>query len=516
VESRREAEQQLKALIESSPAAILTLDSAGKILMANEAAHRLLGFEPDTMPSQSIVPFLPLLARVPPADGSTPSFRTAMQCRGRRRDGEVFLADLWFSTYQTRSGPRLAAMLVDSSDTLRDREESSLQQLLAGSRLVIGAVSHEIRNICGAISVVCANLARHPGIAEGEDFRALRSLVTALEAMAASQLQQSAGSQELSRVDLDSLLDELRIVIEPELRDSGISFRCYLPVDLHRVWADRQKLLQVLVNLTKNSQRALAEQQRKEITITATADAGRVILRVRDTGPGIAEPERLFRPFQPGAETTGLGLYLSRAFTRVFGADLRYEGGDIGCCFAIDLTAVVEPSDEQPGPERNEQDQDSPTGRSRPVSRGPKPLIESEPDFEMAACCASVGEAVDIFRQKPIDLVLLDFDLGKEDGFQFFASARQAGFEGRVLMVTAGMTDAESVRALGLGVSGIFLKHSSPVLLARAIRKVMAGETWLDQRSVQGWLRRPSVRRRHPQDPLRKGRVRCCKACLRG
>jgi len=112
-------------------------------------------------------------------------------------------------------------------------------------------------------------------------------------------------------------------------------------------------------------------------------------------------------------------------------------------------------------------------------------LIESEPDFEMAACCASVGEAVDIFRQKPIDLVLLDFDLGKEDGFQFFASARQAGFQGRVLMVTAGMTDAESVRALGRGVSGIFLKHSSPVLLAQAIRKVMAGETWLDQNTMQ-------------------------------
>jgi DNA-binding NarL/FixJ family response regulator len=103
----------------------------------------------------------------------------------------------------------------------------------------------------------------------------------------------------------------------------------------------------------------------------------------------------------------------------------------------------------------------------------------------MAACCASVGEAVDIFRQKPIDLVLLDFDLGKEDGFQFFASARQAGFQGRVLMVTAGMTDAESVRALGRGVSGIFLKHSSPVLLAQAIRKVMAGETWLDQNTMQ-------------------------------
>jgi two-component system, NarL family, nitrate/nitrite response regulator NarL len=112
-------------------------------------------------------------------------------------------------------------------------------------------------------------------------------------------------------------------------------------------------------------------------------------------------------------------------------------------------------------------------------------LIENEPDFEMAAHCASVGEAIDILRQKPIDLVLLDFDLGNEDGFQFIERARQSGFEGRVLMVTAGMADAESVQALRMRVGGIFPKHSSPRLLAQAIRKVMAGETWLDQDSIQ-------------------------------
>ena len=141
-ELRRDAEQQLEALIESSPAAILTVDSAGRILMANQAAHRLLGFELETLSGESIKNFLPPLAAVPPADESTPSFRTAMQCRGRRRDGEVFLADVWFSTYKTSAGPRLAAMLVDSSEDLRDKEESSLHHLMVASRLAVGAVSH--------------------------------------------------------------------------------------------------------------------------------------------------------------------------------------------------------------------------------------------------------------------------------------------------------------------------------------------------------------------------------------
>ena len=47
------------------------------------------------------------------------------------------------------------------------------------------------------------------------------------------------------------------------------------------------------------------------------------------------------------------------------------------------------------------------------------------------------------------------------------------------------MTDADYVRALGHGVCGIFLKHSSPELLIEAIHKVMAGETWIDQRCIQ-------------------------------
>jgi PAS domain S-box-containing protein len=346
-ELRREAEQQLKILIESSPAAIVTLDSAGQILMANSAAHRLLGFAPETLIGGSINPFLPSLARVPPADESAPSFRTAMQCRGRRRDGEVFLAEIWFSTYKTKSGARLAAMVIDASEDLRDREEFSLHQLLAGSRLVVGAVSHELRNVCGAISVVYTNLSRNAALAQNEDFRALGTLVEGMGKIATLELQQSAGSQELAGVDLYQLVEELRIVTEPALEESGISVRWDLPEGLPRVWADRHGLLQVLLNLVKNSQRALEEKEVRELSIGATVEGERVVLRVRDSGSGVASPERLFQPFQPGAEATGLGLYLSRAFVRAFGGELRYEPQPAGCCFAMDLATFAEEDNEE-------------------------------------------------------------------------------------------------------------------------------------------------------------------------
>jgi len=128
-------------------------------------------------------------------------------------------------------------------------------------------------------------------------------------------------------------------------------------------------------------------------------------------------------------------------------------------------------------------------------------LVESEADLEMTAHCATLAEATELLRQKPIDLVLLDYDLGKENGFEFIARARKIGFAGRLLIVTAGMGDAECVQAVRLGVGGIFLKHSSPALLAQAIRKVMAGETWLDQSSIQALVE--ATKRRETPDPRR-------------
>jgi PAS domain S-box-containing protein len=349
-ELRRDAEQQLQALIESSPAAILTVDASGKILMANQAAHLLLGFEPATLPGEFIKDFLPPLARVPPADESTPSFRTVMQCSGRRRDGDVFLADVWFSTYQTKVGPRLAAMLVDSSEDLRDKEEASFHHLMVASRLAVGALSHEIRNVCGAISVVYENLSRQPERAQSEDFRALGTLVEGLGKIATLELRQSAGVDDLAPVDLGSVLDELRIVTAPSLRESGIFFRWHVAKTLPRVWAERHNLLQVLLNLTKNSQRAMENQEVKEFRISACVEGERVVLRVRDTGHGISNPERLFQPFQEGAEATGLGLYLSRALVRTFNGDLRYEPGPPGCCFTLDLMPSADQREEEGGP----------------------------------------------------------------------------------------------------------------------------------------------------------------------
>jgi len=344
--ARREAEEQLSFLIDSSPVAIFTMTVGGTIVLANSAAHRLLELPPGELHGKNVRSFIPALSRVY-ANGQPGAFRTEMQCRGERENGEVFLANVFFSTYNTAAGPRLAALVVDASEELRDREETSLEQLMAGSRILVGAVSHEVRNVCGAISIIYENLARDGSLSASKDFEALGSLVQTLHKIASLELKASKRSSQVGGIELAETLDELRIVLEPYCQDAGIGVTWDIPGNLPPVWADRHSVLQVLLNLTKNSERAVENAAVKRISIGVTESNGIVSIRVADTGPGIASADKLFQPFQKGAESTGLGLYLSRAFVRSFHGDLRHEPTPTGCVFVIDLAAAGPRADER-------------------------------------------------------------------------------------------------------------------------------------------------------------------------
>ncbi len=112
-------------------------------------------------------------------------------------------------------------------------------------------------------------------------------------------------------------------------------------------------------------------------------------------------------------------------------------------------------------------------------------LLQAEPDFQIVGTCATAREALAAIADREVDIVLLDYDLGEEHGARFLEDAARQGFAGRILMVTAGMTDAGTLRALEGGSSGIFLKHSPPAQLLEAIHKVFAGEVWLDSKAVR-------------------------------
>lgn len=114
--------------------------------------------------------------------------------------------------------------------------------------------------------------------------------------------------------------------------------------------------------------------------------------------------------------------------------------------------------------------------------------LAGEPDCEVVAHCGSVREALEIIHSHPVDIVLLDLDLGGERGSRFVPEARRRGFTGRIVIVAAGVGDGEAAEIMRSGAAGVFLKQSSPELLSKCIRKTMAGELWLDQHYLRALL----------------------------
>jgi two-component system, LuxR family, sensor kinase FixL len=336
---RKEIEEQLQVLVESSPVAIVTIDSTGAVLLANEASQCLLAPGCAPIVGQPIGEFLPALQAVVRTQRSR-QFRTELRCRGKRKNGEAFLAAIWFSTYTTVRGPRLAAIIVDLSEDLRDREDLSLDHLLKNTTILMSAIAHEIRNLSGAVLVVYKNLSRLPGLQGNEDFRALGTLIEGLGKLSTMELK-SPANQHLGAIELSSVLDELRVLLEPSYREAGIDVVWRLQEDLPLVTADRYGLAQVFLNLSLNSRRAMESTHKRQLTISSTVEADSVVVRFEDTGVGIPSPNGLFRPFQQGADATGLGLYVSRAILRSFDGELIFEPRTEGTCFAVRLTSVI-------------------------------------------------------------------------------------------------------------------------------------------------------------------------------
>jgi DNA-binding NarL/FixJ family response regulator len=106
-------------------------------------------------------------------------------------------------------------------------------------------------------------------------------------------------------------------------------------------------------------------------------------------------------------------------------------------------------------------------------------VLAQEPELVMDHC-GSIREALELLAQRQFDLVLLDHDLGGERASQFLPAARQTGFQGRVLVVTAWVSETEARRLMRQGISGIFLKQSPIDELTYAIRTISDGGTWFD------------------------------------
>jgi PAS domain S-box-containing protein len=110
-----EGQARLNALVETSPAAIVTVDEHGFIELANRAALELLAPRDGHLIGSPIAAFLPELHHALRWE-EAPQFRASMQCRGHRGNGDTFTADVWFSTYKEGATPKVAAIIAEVSE----------------------------------------------------------------------------------------------------------------------------------------------------------------------------------------------------------------------------------------------------------------------------------------------------------------------------------------------------------------------------------------------------------------
>lgn len=108
-------------------------------------------------------------------------------------------------------------------------------------------------------------------------------------------------------------------------------------------------------------------------------------------------------------------------------------------------------------------------------------MLEKEPDLKVVGQSSSASEALSMLPASGANMILLDVDLGAERALDFVIQAGRNGFEGKILVLTAGVSGPEAVQLVQAGVAGIVHKHHSTGALSDAIRQVAAGEVWLEK-----------------------------------
>ena len=108
-------------------------------------------------------------------------------------------------------------------------------------------------------------------------------------------------------------------------------------------------------------------------------------------------------------------------------------------------------------------------------------VLEKQPDLKVVATCSSPAEALAVLRKSGATMVLLDVNLGGERGLDFVTAAQKKGFDGKILVVTAGVTGHEAVQLVQAGVAGVLHKQHSIEALCDAIRQVAAGNAYIEQ-----------------------------------
>ena len=301
-EERLRNEEQnlfLDRVLAASPAGVITLDFEGRVAQANPAAEKVLG---------------PGLVGKPPKEIGGP-IAQAMDALAVNESHVVGAGGRRFKVsraeFYDRGHPRTVFLVEELTDELRASERAAYEKL-------IRMVTHEVHNSVGAVGSLLDSLRHYiPQLAPDD-----RADFTGALTVAATRLQHLRAfiggfaevirlpHPELRPVALAPLVDDLRVLLKPQMESRGIACDWERREEVPDVQADKNQIEQVLVNVLKNAMEAAGDGGR--IGVRLWRENGTTLLAVRDSGPGIAPAarDRLFTPFF-STKRDGLGLGLT-------------------------------------------------------------------------------------------------------------------------------------------------------------------------------------------------------------
>jgi two-component system C4-dicarboxylate transport sensor histidine kinase DctB len=148
-------------------------------------------------------------------------------------------------------------------------------------------------------------------------------------------------------VDIVTVIDAVLEIVAPRAAQDQVLLEWDRPAEPVIVRGGEVRLQQVILNLVTNGMDAMEDSATRIVHIAVTRNGARTRVTVRDTGPGIAEPEKIFDPFYStkavgAAEGMGLGLSISYGLVQSFGGAIRGRNHpDGGAVFTVELDSVL-------------------------------------------------------------------------------------------------------------------------------------------------------------------------------
>ena len=452
------AKARLAAIVESSDDAIVSKDLNSIITSWNAGAERIFGYSAREAIGRPITMLIP-------EDRSDEEPEILLRIRGgkrvdhyetvrRRKDGSLIDVSLSVSPLLDSTGRVVGASKIARDITPRKRAEEDLREADRRKDEFLAILSHELRNplapLLNAMSILQVAGREAESWTQTREMmeRQLSHMVRLIDDLLdVSRISQDKLELKQERVNLTQLLRHAVETNRPQCERHGLELTLTLPARPLYVKGDMGRLAQAVNNLLNNSCKYTERSGR--IRLTLEREGGEAVIRVQDTGVGIAADQlpRIFEMFvqvdgsiDRSQGGLGIGLTLSKRLVEMHGGRLTASspGLGLGAEFAIHLP-IVEPAPQAQG--------NGGDPAAAPVV--PRCILVVDDNQDAADSLALLlkisghkvhtakdgVEAVERAGTIDPDVILLDIGLPKMNGYEAAREIRKQPREKRLLLV---------------------------------------------------------------------------------